>query len=154
MTSFQIVLFLHVVLVASWFGGAAMMAMVLRDSIRTGNAESMNSALLRVQRWNLMMYIPVSILVLATGTYMLWDKWYKIGAPLQLYALVKERFGSLFILLFILFVAILGKKWLKQASDAKDAEKTASILKRYINVLNLSLLAMTILIFFVTTKFS
>jgi putative membrane protein len=154
MTSFQIVLFLHVVLVASWFGGAAMMAMVLRDSIRTGNAESMNSALLRVQRWNLMMYIPVSILVLATGTYMLWDKWYKIGAPLQLYALVKERFGSLFILLFILFVAILGKKWLKQASETKDAEQTASILKRYINVLNLSLLAMTILIFFVTTKFS
>ncbi|WP_124726459.1 hypothetical protein [Staphylospora marina] len=150
MTSFGIALFLHVLLVASWFGGVSVMAMVLRDAVRSGDIDKMNDTLGRVQRWNMTMYLPVSILALATGVYLLIQR--MGGGETPLYLLVKERLGSLLVLLYIVFVAYLGKKWLKQAREAKDSGQTASILKRYIQVLNLSLLVMTVLIFFVTVK--
>jgi putative membrane protein len=147
-TAYQLVLFLHVATVATLYGGVALMSMVLRDSVRSGDPSMMARTLDRVQRWNLTMFIPVSLIVLITGSYMLMQFHAK-----PLWLLVKERVGSLFLVLFILFIVFLGRKWLGQVqAQGVDTAKAQAVVKRYIMVLNLSLVLMTILIFFVTTK--
>ncbi|SEN38646.1 DUF2269 family protein [Lihuaxuella thermophila] len=144
----HLALFIHVVCVAAWFGGISVMAMYLRDSIRSGNPETMSYALGKVQRWNLTMFIPTAVLVLLTGIYMLMQY-----ANKPTWLLVKERFGSLFIVLFIVLIALYGRKLLNQVKAAgTDSAKGQAILKRYIMLLNLSLVCMIILIFFVTVK--
>lgn len=149
MNAHNFVLFLHVLLVATWFGGISLMAMVLRDAVRSGNADTMSHALNRAQRWNMTMFVPVAVLVLITGIYMLLQ-----FAEKPLYVLVKERFGSLFVLLFILFVTWYGRKLLKQVSESGEATQASQLVKRYIMILNVSLLCMVVLLFFVTMKFA
>lgn len=148
MMAIKIALFIHVVSVAAWFGGISMMAMYLRDATRSGNLETMSYALGKAQRWNLTMFIPTAVLVLLTGIYMLLQY-----ANKPVWLLVKERFGSLFVVLFILLIALYGRKLLSQVkAGGVDSAKGQAILKRYILLLNLSLLCMVILIFFVTVK--
>jgi putative membrane protein len=148
MMAIKIALFIHVVSVAAWFGGISMMAMYLRDATRSNNLETMSYALGKAQRWNLTMFIPTAVLVLLTGIYMLMQY-----ANKPLWLLVKERFGSLFVVLFILLIAFYGRKLLSQVkAGGVDSAKGQAILKRYIMLLNLSLLCMVILIFFVTVK--
>jgi protoporphyrinogen IX oxidase len=70
-----------------------------------------------------------------------------------LWLMVKERFGSLFVIVYILYIVFYGRKTLNQVQAAEnEPEKAKSLLKRYIMVLNISLLCMVVLIFFVTTK--
>jgi putative membrane protein len=148
MDTYHLVLFLHVVLVATWFGGISLMAMVLRDAVRSNHSETMAHAIDRAQRWNLTMFLPCAVLALITGVYMLLT-WHDHA----LWLIVKERFGSLFVILYILFVALYGRKALKQVKSAGiETTQAQKILKRYIMILNLSLLCMAVLIFFVTTK--
>ncbi|MCH5585382.1 DUF2269 family protein [Shimazuella sp. AN120528] len=144
----KISLFIHVFSVATWFGATTLMAMFLRNATRTDDAAIMTNSLATAHRWNLTMMIPTSVLALITGIYMLMQ--YDANKPLWL--LVKERVGSLFIIVFILVIALYGKKLLKAAKDSASNSTTASIVKRYIMILNLSVLVMLVLIFFVTTK--
>ncbi|TCS93262.1 hypothetical protein [Hazenella coriacea] len=145
----KIALFIHVVCVATWFGGTAFMAMYLRDSIRSNSLETMSYSLGKAQRWNLMMMIPTAVLVLATGIYMLMQ----FASKDQLWIVVKERFGSLVIVLFIVLIAFYGKKLLKKVqASGIDLSKAQAHVKRYILIHNISLLFMIVLIFFVTVK--
>lgn len=149
MTAYGFIKFLHIAFVAAWFGGAALMAMFLRDAIRTDQVDRMNHALNRAQRWNLTMFIPTSVIVLLTGIFMMMQT----GGEKPLWLLVKERFGSLFILLFILFIVLYGRKALaKVKSDGIEKEQVIGILKRYIMLLNLSVLCMVVLMFFASVK--
>jgi protoporphyrinogen IX oxidase len=144
----RIALFIHILFVATWFGGTSLMAMVLRDATRSNQLATMAHALEKVQHWNLTMFIPTAIVVLLSGIY-LWLPY----AQKPLWLLVKERFGSLFIILFMLVVTFYGKKLLQQIkANGIDSSKGQAILKRYILMLNLSVLSMMILIFFVTLK--
>jgi protoporphyrinogen IX oxidase len=148
---YTISLFVHVVSIATLFGGISLMAMVLRDATRSNEAETMSKAMEKVQRWNLTMFVPTSVLILLTGIYMLM----KFDANKPLWLLVKERFGSLVIVLFIVFVVWYGKKLLQGVkASGTDVQKAIALVKRYIMILNLFLLFMIILIFFVTTKLS
>lgn len=144
----KISLFIHVFSVATWFGATTLMAMYLRNATRTNDNTVMANSLETAQRWNLTMMIPTSVLALITGMYMLMQ--FEGDKPLWL--LVKERLGSIFIIVFILVIALYGKKLLKAAKESASSSTTSSFLKRYIMILNLSVLIMLILIFFVTTK--
>lgn len=145
----KIALFIHVVCVATWFGGTAFMAMYLRDSTRSNSLETMSYSLGKAQRWNLMMMIPTAVLVLGTGIYML----RQFASKDQLWIVVKERFGSLVIVLFIVLIAFYGKKLLKKVqASGIDLSQAQAFVKRYILILNISLLFMIVLIFFVTVE--
>jgi hypothetical protein len=144
----KISLFVHVFSVATWFGATTLMAMYLRNAIRSNDETNMVQSLSTAHRWNLTMMIPTSVLALITGLYMLMQ--YEENKPLWL--LVKERLGSLFIVVFILIITLYGKKLLKSAKESASNVTAASSLKRYIMILNTSVLVMLILIFFVTTK--
>lgn len=143
------ILFLHVLFAATWFGGIALMAMYLRDAVRSDDADKISYAMGRAQRWNMTMFVPTSILVLLTGMYMFLQFQ---GRPL--YLLVKERFGSAFILLFIIFVTWYGRKLLNQITQSKDTKESVKLAKRYIMLLNISILCIAIIIFFVMMKFA
>lgn len=148
MWDYKISLFIHVFSVATWFGATTLMAMFLRNAIRSNDGTMMTNSLATAHRWNLTMMIPTSILALITGMYMLMQH----DGNKQLWLLVKERVGSLFIVVFILVIAFYGKKLLKNAKESADQSVTSSLVKRYIMILNTSVLVMLILIFFVTTK--
>ncbi|MBA4496017.1 hypothetical protein ACFO25_15655 [Paenactinomyces guangxiensis] len=153
MNATSLALFIHIVCVAAWFGGVSMMAMYLRDATRSNNLETMSYALGKAQRWNLTMFIPTSVLVLITGVFMMLQMKLLQLENKPLWVMMKERFGSLFVILFIVLIAFYGKKLLKQIqATGIDSGTGQSILKRYIMLLNLSLLCMVILIFFVTVK--
>ncbi|MGA9172706.1 MAG: hypothetical protein WBZ33_01830 [Thermoactinomyces sp.] len=151
MNAYSLVLFVHVLLIAAWFGGISLMAMVLRDAIRSNNPETMSHAISRAQRWNMTMFVPTAFLVLASGMYLLYVQLTLHNDALWL--MVKERFGSLFVILYILYIVFYGRKTLSQVKAAgSESGKAQTLLKRYIMALNISLLCMAVLIFFVTTK--
>jgi putative membrane protein len=152
MWSIKISLFIHVLSIASWFGGITLMAMYLRNATRSNDEQTMAQALTTAHRWNLTMMVPTSVLTLLSGLYLLLTRTGNGNEPLWL--IVKERFGTLFILVFILIITIYGRKLLKAAQKAGSSILAATLLKRYILILNLSVLCMVILIFFVTTKIS
>lgn len=148
-TAYGIIKFLHIAFVAAWFGGASLMAMFLRDAICTGETGRMDHALNRAQRWNLTMFIPTSVIVLLTGIYMM----LQFDGDKPLWLLVKERFGSLFILAFILVIVLYGRKALaKVKSDGIEKEQVIGTVKRYIMLLNISVLCMVVLMFFASVK--
>jgi putative copper export protein len=144
----KISLFIHVFSIATWFGATTLMAMYLRNATRTNDNTVMANSLATAHRWNVTMMIPTSVLAFITGLYML----IQFQGDKPLWLLVKERLGSLFIIAFILVIALYGKKLLKAAKESASSSTTASFLKKYIMVLNLSVLIMVVLIFFVTTK--
>ncbi|SHF03540.1 Predicted integral membrane protein [Seinonella peptonophila] len=147
----RIALFIHVFSVATWFGCITMMAMFLRDASRSAELATMNQAIQKTQRWNVTMIIPTSVLALITGIYML----VKGGAGEKaLWMLVKERFGSLVVIAFILLILFYGRRLVKALQGENiTAEAGKKILGKYIMVLNITVLCMLILIFFVTMKF-
>ncbi|MBA4603350.1 DUF2269 family protein [Thermoactinomyces mirandus] len=149
MTAFGIVKFLHVVSVAFWLGGIALLAFFLRDAMMTKQIDQMNHVLERAQHWNLVMFVPTSVIVLLTGVIMMMT----VDGHKPSWLLAKERFGSLFVILFILFVVFNGRKTLAKVKfKGFGDEKTVRILKYYIAFLIISLICMVILIFFVTVK--
>jgi uncharacterized membrane protein len=145
---YQIALFVHVVSVATWFGGLSMMAIWLRNAAR-GKATDAQASLRAAHRANMTMLVPTAILALITGLYMLMSgEW---GSDKPLWLLIKERFASTWILIYILLFSFAGGKLLKKAQDEKDA---GFAVKRYILCLNLSLAILTLIILVVTFKFS
>ncbi|GGE23816.1 hypothetical protein GCM10011571_27330 [Marinithermofilum abyssi] len=149
--AYKIALFIHVFSMATWFGGIAGMAFLLRKSIRQHEQGfSMKQTLENVHKLNTSMIVPTAVLVLAAGLYMLttWD------ANKPLWLLVKERFGSLITFLYIVAIPFYGKKLLNKVREATDAAEMAAGVKRYIMLLNVTLLAMLVIIFFVTFQIS
>lgn len=109
----------------------------------------MNHTLSRVQHWNLAMFIPTSVIVLLTGVTMMM----LINGDKPSWLLVKERFGSLFVILFILFIVFYGRMAIaKIKTKGVGNEKIVGILQHYIVFLNISVICMVILIFIVTVK--
>jgi hypothetical protein len=147
MWDMKISLFIHVLCVATWFGATTLMAMYIRNATRSNDQLTITNSLATAHRWNLTMMIPTSVLVLITGMYMLMSYDNK-----PLWLLVKERLGSVFVVAFILIITLYGKKLLKSVKESASITTSTSIAKKYIMVLNLSVLVMLILIFFVTTK--
>lgn len=145
----RIALFIHVLTVATWFGCISLMAMYMREAIRSKSIENMHQAIRQTHRWNLSMIVPTSVLALITGIYMLIKSYSGIDAT---WLLVKERFGSLVILAFILLVTFYGRKLVKAAQSTDNLEQAQKPLKTYILILNLTLLCMVILMAFVTIK--
>lgn len=145
----RITLFIHVLTVATWFGCIALMAMYMREAIRSKSVENMRRAIQQTHRWNLAMIVPTSVIALVTGLYLLFQ-YHSDNNPTWL--LVKERFGSLVILAFILLVTFYGRKLVKAAQNTDSLEQAQKPLKTYILLLNLTLLCMVILMAFVTMK--
>ncbi|BCU80447.1 hypothetical protein JIR001_02300 [Polycladomyces abyssicola] len=146
--AYHIALFIHVVSVATWFGGLSMMAIWLRNAAR-GQSIDAQASLLAAHRANMTMLVPTAILALITGLYMLMSgDW---GSDKPLWLLIKERFASTWILIYVLLFSFFGGKLLKKAQAEKDTEIAV---KRYILWLNLSLAILTLIILVVTFKFS
>lgn len=147
---YRIALFIHVFTIATWFGAITLMAMYLRDATRSTQLENMAYAIQKSQRWNLTMMIPTSVLAFLSGLYMLLQS-HSANNPTWL--IVKERFGTFVILAFILIITFYGRKLVKSLQN-KDVniEEAQKSLKRYIMVLNLTVLCMVILMAFVTLK--
>jgi putative membrane protein len=146
--AYHIALFIHVVSVATWFGGLSMMAIWLRNAAR-GQSIDAQASLRAAHRANMTMLVPTAILALITGLYMLMSGGWGSDKPLWL--LIKERFASTWILIYILLFSFVGGKLLKKAQAEKDTEIAV---KRYILWLNLSLAILTLIILVVTFKFS
>ncbi|WP_169713759.1 hypothetical protein [Paludifilum halophilum] len=149
MIGYKIALFVHILSIATWFGGLTVMAVWLRKSTALHQSGiSMSKSLENVHNLNVRMMVPVAVLALAAGMYMLvTGTW---GADQPLWLTVKERFGSLFVLLYIIGLPLYGGKLLKKVQSEKDESTMASTVKRYIGLLNFSLLAMLVIIVFVT----
>lgn len=148
---YRIALFIHVVSMAAWFGGLAVMAVWLRKAIANHEAGiSMTKSLEMVHNLNVRMMVPTAALVLFAGLYMLIGQG---GSGGQTWLLIKERFGSLFLLVYIIGLPIFGGKLLKQAKDATNTDTMAPVVKRYIMLLNVTLLIVAFIILAATIKF-
>ncbi|MDN4593647.1 DUF2269 family protein [Polycladomyces subterraneus] len=146
--AYHIALFIHVVSVATWFGGLSMMAIWLRNAAR-GESIDAQASLRAAHRANMTMLVPTAILALITGLYMLMNGGWGSDKPLWL--LIKERFASTWILIYVLWFSYAGGKLLKKAQEEKDTEIAV---KRYILWLNLSLSILVLIILVVTFQFS
>ncbi|MGA8941644.1 MAG: DUF2269 family protein [Thermoactinomyces sp.] len=149
MTTYGIIKFLHVVSVAFWLGGITLSTFFLRDAMMEKQIDQMNHTFERVQHWNLVMFVPASFVVLLTGITMLMQ----LDGSKTFWVLVKERFGSLFIILFIAFVVFYGRSALaKMRIKSSENGINFRILKYYTIFLNISIICMAFLIFVVTVK--
>ncbi|MFC4075349.1 hypothetical protein [Salinithrix halophila] len=150
MVGYKIALFIHILSVASWFGGLAVMSVWLRKSIKLNETGiSMTKSMESVHNLNVRMMIPVAILALAAGLYMLVSG--NFGADKPLWLTIKERFGSLFILLYAIGLPIYGGKLFKKVAEGGD--QAVSVVKRYIALLNTTLVVLLFIIFVVSFKF-
>ncbi|PTX58900.1 hypothetical protein C8P63_11482 [Melghirimyces profundicolus] len=146
----KIALFIHILSIASWVGGITVMAVWLRKSTKLHDQGlSMKESLVNVHNLNVRMMVPVAVLTLLTGLYML-VQW---GPDKPLYLLIKERFGSLIVLLYAVGLPIYGGRLLKKVKAETDPAAMTGTLKRYIRLLNLTLLLLVFIIFAVTFKF-
>jgi len=145
---YQIALFIHIVSIATWFGGLSMMAIWLRNAVR-GESTDAQASLRAAHRANMTMLVPTAVLALITGLYMLiTGEW---GSDKPLWLLIKERFASIWVLIYVLLFSFAGGKLLKKAQEENDA---GNAVKRYILWLNLSLAILTLIILVVTFRFS
>jgi len=146
----KIALFIHVLSIASWVGGLTVMAVWLRKSTKLHDQGlSMTESFQNVHNLNVRMMVPVAVLTLLTGLYML-VQW---GPDKPLYLLIKERFGSLVVLLYVIGLPIYGGRLLKKGKTEKDPAALAGTVKRYANLLNITLLLLVFIILVVTLKF-
>ncbi|MDR6227582.1 DUF2269 family protein [Desmospora profundinema] len=148
---YRIALFIHVLSMAAWFGGLAVMAVWLRKAIANHESGiSMTKSLQFVHNLNVRMMVPTALLVLLAGLYLLFGQG---GAGGQTWLLIKERFGTLFLLVYIIGLPIFGGKILKSAQAASDANAMVPLVKRYILVLNVSLLIIAFILLTATIRF-
>jgi putative membrane protein len=148
---YRIALFIHVISMAAWFGGLAVMAVWLRKAIANHESGlSMTKSLEFVHNLHVRMMLPTAVLVLIAGLYLLFGQG---GAGGQTWLLVKERFGTLFLLVYIIGLPIWGSKVLKKAKATSDTQAMVPLVKRYIHVLNLTVLVIAFIILTATIKF-
>ncbi|SMO88733.1 hypothetical protein [Melghirimyces algeriensis] len=146
----KIALFIHVLSIASWVGGLTVMATWLRKSTKLHEQGiSMTESLVNVHNLNVRMMVPVAILTLASGLYLL-IQW---GPDKPMYLLIKERFGSLIVLLYAVGLPVYGGRLLKRVKSETEPSAMTKTVKGYINLLNITLLLLVFIIFVVTLKF-
>lgn len=149
MMDYKIALFVHVLSVASWFGGLAVMTVWLRKSTKLHDSGiSMDQSLKNVHNLNVRMMVPVAVLALISGLYMLIQ-----GDMKPLYLVIKERFASLIVLAYVVGFPIYGGRLFKKLQGETDSTAKTAIVKRYINLLNLTLLLLVFILLVVTFKF-
>ncbi|MFD1427103.1 putative membrane protein [Kroppenstedtia sanguinis] len=146
---YKIALFVHVLSVASWFGGLTVMTVWLRKSTKLHDTGiSMDQSLKNVHNLNVRMMVPVAVLALISGLYMLIQ-----GDMKPLYLVIKERFASLIVLAYVVGFPIYGGRLFKKLQGETDSTAKTAIVKRYINLLNLTLLLLVFILLVVTFKF-
>lgn len=143
----KIALFIHVVCTATLLGGLSLIVMFLRDATRSNQVDVLTDRMQKVQHWNKTMMVPVSGLALFSGIYMLFQYTQK-----PTWLLIKERFGSLFLFLFIVIVLTYGKRIVKNIESKTDFSAMLPFVHRYIRLLNIAILYMIAMIFVVTFK--
>mgnify|MGYP007030655316 CR=1 FL=1 len=149
MMDYKIALFVHVLSVASWFGGLTVMTVWLRKSTKLHDTGiSMDQSLKNVHNLNVRMMVPVAVLALISGLYMLIQ-----GDMKPLYLVIKERFASLIVLAYVVGFPIYGGRLFKKLQGETDSTAKTAIVKRYINLLNLTLLLLVFILLVVTFKF-
>ncbi|SFS89353.1 hypothetical protein SAMN05444972_11062 [Marininema halotolerans] len=147
---YSIALFIHILCMASWFGGLAVMVIWLRKSIRFNNEGfSMTKSMESVHNLNVRMMIPVAVLGAIAGFYMLLTGSWSAYMPLWL--IIKERAISIFILLYIIALPIYGGKLSKRV-QSESGDAAVSAVKGYIMLLNISVLVLLFTIFIATIK--
>ncbi|SDX32927.1 hypothetical protein SAMN05444487_11451 [Marininema mesophilum] len=147
---YSIALFIHVLSMASWFGGLAVMVIWLRKSTRLNEEGlSMKKSMESIHNLNVRMMIPVAVLGALAGFYMYLSPMWSSNMPLWL--TIKERGISIFILLYIIAFPIYGGKLSKRA-QAESGQAAETAVKRYIMLLNISVLVLLFTIFIVTIK--
>lgn len=140
-------LFIHVVCTATLLGGLSLIVMFLRDATRSNQASILIDRIQKIQHWNKAMMVPVSGLALVSGIYMLFQY-----AQKPTWLLIKERFGSLFLFLFIVLVLTYGKKLVQKIEGETEFPAMLPFAHRYIRLLNFAILYMIAMIFVVTFK--
>lgn len=150
--SYNIALFLHIAGVATWFGAMHILAIWLGRTAKAADEKSLAETLQTVHRLNMRTLVPSAFIVLAAGMYML-SQHYINGADLPLWLLFKERFGSLFILAYIIGFTLYGRK-LKSATSGGDAELLRKTAKRYTILAHVTTLLILIVMLFATLKFN
>jgi putative membrane protein len=148
--SYNIALFLHIVGVATWFGAMHILAIWLGRTAKTAAGEPLAETLQTVHRLNVRTLVPSALIVLLTGTYMLVSGWEE--QPFCL--LFKERFGGLFILVYIAVFTLYGRKMVRSASESSDTESLRRAAKRYTVMAHVTTLFILIVMLFATLKFS
>lgn len=141
-------LFTHIVSTATLLGGLSLIVMFLRDTTKSSNIETMTYAAKKVQHWNRAMMVPVAGLAFVSGIYMMFQYTQK-----PIWLVLKERLGSLFLFLFIMFIITYGKKLVMKIEAQTNLETVQSLINRYIRILNFAILYMIALIFIVSFKF-
>nr|MBO2497106.1 hypothetical protein [Bacillota bacterium] len=147
----KIALFLHVAGVATWFGAMHILAIWLGRTAKAADGKSLSETLQAVHRLNMRTLVPSAIIVLAAGAFMLYSKYNPADLPLWL--LFKERFGSLFILAYIIGFTLYGRK-LKSATNSGDAELLRKTARRYTILAHVTTLLILIVILFATFQFT
>lgn len=150
--AYKIALFIHVLSIASWFGGLAVMVVWLRKSTKLHDKGiSMDHSMENVHNLNVRMMVPVAIMAFAAGLYLLMSgNW---GADKPMWLTIKERFGSLIILAYVIGLPVYGGRLFKKLQGETDTAAKAAGVKRYINLLNLTLILLAFIILVVTFKF-
>lgn len=150
--AYKIALFLHVAGVATWFGAMHILAIWLGRTAKAADGKALADTLQTVHRLNMRTLVPSAFIVLAAGMYML-SQHYINGADFPFWLLFKERFGSLFILAYIIGFTLYGRK-LKSVAGGGDAELLRTTAKRYTVLAHVTTLLILIVILFATLKFN
>jgi uncharacterized membrane protein len=150
--SYNIALFLHIAGVATWFGAMHILAIWLGRTAKAAEGKALAETLQTVHRLNMRTLVPSAFIVLAAGMFML-SRHYINGGDLPLWLLFKERFGSLFILVYIIGFTLYGRK-LKRASESGDNELLRQTAKRYTIMAHVTTLLILVVMLFATLKFN
>lgn len=149
--AYNIALFLHIAGVATWFGAMHILAIWLGRTAKAAEGKALADTLQTVHRLNLRTLVPSAVIVLASGLYML-SQHYMNGADIPFWLLFKERFGSLFILAYIIGFTLYSRK-LKGAVSG-STEQLQQTAKRYTMLAHVTTLLILVVILFATLKFN
>ena len=150
MSLYELLLFVHVLAAAAWYGAALLLLLIVELAARAGDRAGVLKLGEYEDRLASLLFIPAGLIVLASGIALVFDgPWSWGGDGWVIAGLVT------FAIIFVLGIAVIvpaGKK-LKNlaASRASEADLDAQIRKlRTLSIVDVALL--TVAIFFMTTK--
>ncbi len=150
MSFYDLLLFIHVLAAAAWFGAALLLLLLVELSARAGDRVGVLRLSEYEDRLATLLFIPAAVIVLAGGLALVFDgPWSFTGDGWVIAGLV------VFAAIFVLGIAVIvpaGKKLKKlAASRAPDTELDAQIGKlRTLSWIDVGLL--TVAIFLMTVK--
>ncbi len=150
MTRYELLLFVHVLAAAAWFGAALLLLLIVELSARAGDRAGVLKLGEYEDRLASLLFIPAGLIVLASGIALVFDGPWSWGDDGWVIAGL-----VLFAAIFVLGIAVIvpaGKKLKELAmSAAPETELDAQIRKlRTLSIVDVGLL--TVAIFFMTVK--